>query len=158
MNGNSEDNNSKNLKNSSDHENNHTNGELDDDDILEGELKDIDSLVNANECTTDIPNGDITNGHANSTDTEDGVNGRANGHDHPEIKHLPIDDQEDLKNALRLTMPELTVEEELELLRKPKRFMDDGEEIRDPKPGFQDLGNCKRFWKAQQMIGTRKIK
>jgi len=36
----------------------------------------------------------------------------------------------------------------------PKTYMDDGEEVRDLRPGFQDLGNCKRFWKAQQMIGT----
>ena len=39
---------------------------------------------------------------------------------------------------------------------RPRELMSDGEEMRECRPGFQDLKNCKRFWQAQQLIGTRK--
>ena len=37
-----------------------------------------------------------------------------------------------------------------------KERMTDGEEMRTPGPGFQDLKNCKRFWEVTNLIGTRK--
>ena len=58
---------------------------------------------------------------------------------------------------LKLTLPNSSTEPE-DWEPKPKEYMDDGEEVRERRPGFQDLGNCKRFWKAQQLIGTRKHK
>ena len=55
---------------------------------------------------------------------------------------------------LHLDIPEPFVE--FEIPETPKEYMPDGVEIREQRPGFQDLGNCKRFWKAQQLMGTRK--
>ena len=57
---------------------------------------------------------------------------------------------------LRLEMPPAEPLPTFQVPETPKSYMDDGEEVREQRPGFQDLGNCKRFWKAQQMIGTRK--
>ena len=56
---------------------------------------------------------------------------------------------------LKLDIPDVPFEEFV-IPETPKRYMDDGVEIRELRPGFQELGNCKRFWKAQQLIGTRK--
>ena len=67
----------------------------------------------------------------------------------------PLTAPEDPK--LKLTLPNSSTEPE-DWEPKPKEYMDDGEEVRERRPGFQDLGNCKRFWKAQQLIGTRKHK
>ncbi|XP_023327859.1 SH3 domain-binding glutamic acid-rich protein isoform X2 [Eurytemora carolleeae] len=54
---------------------------------------------------------------------------------------------------LKLDIPDVPFEEFV-IPETPKRYMDDGVEIRELRPGFQELGNCKRFWKAQQLIGT----
>ena len=146
-----------NLKHSTDHEDNLKAVGIDDK-IIEAELKDIEGL-DANETISDLANQVTNNDHANSSEVNgDFLKNKALINDIPLIKKLTIDEEDDTKKIpdLKLKMPERTIEEELELLRSPKQYMDDGEEIRDHKPGFQDLGNCKRFWKAQQLIGTRK--
>ena len=60
------------------------------------------------------------------------------------------------KDKLKLKIPDSGIEDG-EVPETPKEYMDDGEEVRERRPGFQDLGNCKRFWKASQLIGTRKL-
>jgi hypothetical protein len=60
----------------------------------------------------------------------------------PEVQSRPV---------LKLAMPEPEAAPEA-----AKEFMSDGEVMRECRPGFQDLKNCKRFWQAQQLIGTRK--
>ena len=145
-----------NLKHSTDHEDNLKAVGIDDK-VLEAELKDIEGL-GANETTSDLAKQVTNDDHAKSSEANDDLlKNKALINDVPLIKKLS-NDEDDTKKIpdLKLKMPEKTIEEELELLRSPKQFMDDGEEIRDHKPGFQDLGNCKRFWKAQQLIGTRK--
>jgi len=142
-----------NLKHSTDHEDNLKAVGIDDK-VLEAELKDIEGL-GANETTSDLANQVTNDDHAKSSEIDDDLlKNKALINDVPLIKKLS-NDEDDTKTIpdLKLKMPK-TIEEELELLRSPKQFMDDGEEIRDHKPGFQDLGNCKRFWKAQQLIGT----
>ena len=69
----------------------------------------------------------------------------------PPVEEPPL---ETPKPDLKLDLPEPF--EEFVVPEKPKAYMDDGEEIREMRPGFQDLGNCKRFWKANQLMGTRK--
>jgi hypothetical protein len=59
---------------------------------------------------------------------------------------------------LKLAIPAAIPEEEPPASPPPPppERMSDGEAIRECRPGFQDLKNCKRFWQAQQLIGTRK--
>ena len=71
--------------------------------------------------------------------------------------HQQAEDAAPEDPKLKLTLPNSSTEPE-DWEPKPKEYMDDGEEVRERRPGFQDLGNCKRFWKAQQLIGTRKHK
>ena len=130
---------------------------FDEDSILQSTVKDLNNNI---ETTKDLPHKNYhENGNGNLSDvSEDAARyNRANIEDTPVTKRMPFEDTENVKNIkdLKLTIPEL--EEELENMRKPTKFMDDGEPMREPNPGFQDLGNCKRFWKAQQLIGTRKI-
>jgi hypothetical protein len=58
--------------------------------------------------------------------------------------------------VLKLAIPAAIPEEEPPASPPPPERMSDGEAIRECRPGFQDLKNCKRFWQAQQLIGTRK--
>ena len=70
-----------------------------------------------------------------------------------EVKQVEEEDPDE-PPELKLDIPEPFVE--FEPPETPKSYMDDGEEIREMRPGFKDIGNCKRFWKANQLMGTRK--
>lgn len=72
-----------------------------------------------------------------------------------EKKRTNTDEDKKPELNLKLDIPDVPFEEFV-IPETPKRYMDDGVEIRELRPGFQELGNCKRFWKAQQLIGTRK--
>ena len=84
---------------------------------------------------------------------EDGLDARIQQDEEKCLSAMADEKKPDLN--LKLDIPELPFEEFV-IPETPKRYMDDGVEIRELRPGFQELGNCKRFWKAQQLIGTRK--
>jgi hypothetical protein len=85
--------------------------------------------------------------------------------DNPQLVLVDPDDDDGRASAeivgrpvLKLAIPAAIPEEEPPASPPPPppERMSDGEAIRECRPGFQDLKNCKRFWQAQQLIGTRK--
>jgi hypothetical protein len=119
----------------------------DDDELGHDEEENHVSVNNATEEQCDHVdleiNGDILDAAAMSGQLE----GRLDNHHNDcearaEVVSRPV---------LKLAMPEPEAAPEA-----VKELMSDGEVMRECRPGFQDLKNCKRFWQAQQLIGTRK--